>query len=370
MIGPALSRGEPVEFVRELVRRDGTPFWCRMLAKAADPSHPMRGGTIWIVEDITERRRTEQALARRATTPRRPTAPRAPSSPTPATRSARRSTACSARRGWRAGPSSTRARRRQYLEQIAESAGPVGHHLRRARPVQDRGRQARHRARRLRPACPARIAAPVARHAGRRAQPAFALHTDGDVPRWVWGDPVRVRRCWQLPEQRAEVHRARLGDAARRPVAAARCASRCATAGRASRLRCARGSSSPSTQADQSTTRRFGGSGLGLSICHELARADGRRVGVDSTPGEGSFWPNCRCRPPEASGRDAAAGTPECSPLAGQARADGRGQPGQHDHRRGHARAVGRAGRAGQRRPPGRSRRWRQRRAGRRSTRC
>ena len=50
--------------MRELVRRDGTPFWCRMLAKAADPSHPMRGGTIWIVEDITERRRTEQALAK------------------------------------------------------------------------------------------------------------------------------------------------------------------------------------------------------------------------------------------------------------------------------------------------------------------
>ncbi|TXC67093.1 PAS domain S-box protein [Piscinibacter aquaticus] len=64
LIGPPLSVGEPVEFVRELFRRDGTGFWCRMLAKAVDPTHPMRGGTIWIVEDITERRRTEQALAK------------------------------------------------------------------------------------------------------------------------------------------------------------------------------------------------------------------------------------------------------------------------------------------------------------------
>src|SRR5262249_25934360 len=42
----------------------GTRFWCRLLAQAVDPKHPMGGGTIWIVEDITERRRTEQALAK------------------------------------------------------------------------------------------------------------------------------------------------------------------------------------------------------------------------------------------------------------------------------------------------------------------
>ncbi len=47
----------------------------------------------------------------------------------------------------------------------------------------------------------------------------------------------------------------------------------------------------PFTQADNTTTRQFGGTGLGLVICRQLAERMGGRVGLDS-PAEGgaTFW--------------------------------------------------------------------------------
>ncbi|MCZ6673632.1 MAG: ATP-binding protein [Verrucomicrobia bacterium] len=44
----------------------------------------------------------------------------------------------------------------------------------------------------------------------------------------------------------------------------------------------------PFTQADSSMTRRFGGSGLGLTICQNILQAMGSRLEVTSTVGEGS----------------------------------------------------------------------------------
>ncbi len=62
---------------------------------------------------------------------------------------------------------------------------------------------------------------------------------------------------------------------------------------------------SPFTQADSSTTRRFGGTGLGLCISREIARRMGGDITVKSTPAFGSTFSAIIPAPPLTSGERA-----------------------------------------------------------------
>ncbi len=304
LIGPALSCGESIEFVRELTRRDGSRFWCRMLAKAVDPTHPMRGGTIWIVEDITERRRTEQALAKARddaeAASRAKTAFLANTSHeirTPLNglvglaRLARR-------------PDLDDERRHRYLEQIAESAETL------SALISDVLDLSKIEAGKLEVESVDfdlhELLASLARVYGSLADTrglGFELQIGRGLPDWVRGDPVRLRQILANYLNNALKFTAHGSIALRAvPLQGERLRFEVEDSGPGIAPEVQARLFHPFTQADQSTTRRFGGSGLGLSICRELAALMHGRVGVASEPGRGScFWAELPLAPGEAA---------------------------------------------------------------------
>jgi PAS domain S-box-containing protein len=60
---PALQRDGTYESDWEVRRKDGTPWWCHMSAKALNPAN-LAQGTIWFFLDISSRRRAEEEARR------------------------------------------------------------------------------------------------------------------------------------------------------------------------------------------------------------------------------------------------------------------------------------------------------------------
>lgn len=60
--GPRLAMGQSIEMERLMSHRSGKTIWCRLQARPVDPASPATGGTIWIIEDVAERRQAVDAL--------------------------------------------------------------------------------------------------------------------------------------------------------------------------------------------------------------------------------------------------------------------------------------------------------------------
>ena len=290
---PALARGEPVETEIQARRFDGSIFLARITGKAIDPSHPGRGGTIWIVEDITERRQVAQALERARDAAE--AANRAKSAFLANTSHELR-TPLNGLIGLArlAGASDTREQeRQQYLLQIGDTAQAL------SAIISDILDLSKIEAGKLQLETVAFDLGELLRGTQRAyatlADPrpiTLRLDLGPDVDGLVLGDPVRTRQILsnylgnalkftargevRLQARRLDTQRVRFEVHDTGPGIDDQ------TQARLFR---------PFTQADESTTRRYGGTGLGLSICRELATLMGGEVGVQSRFGEGScFW--------------------------------------------------------------------------------
>jgi PAS domain S-box-containing protein len=292
-LGPQLESGQQVETQRLMRRRDGSLFWCRMLARAVDPLHPAVDGTVWILEDITERRQAEAALA--SAKDEAQAANRAKSAFLANTSHEIR-TPLNGLLGLARllqQPDLEDATQRQYLDQLLASAESL------SGLISDILDLAKIEAGRL-----TLETAPFDLHdmlatlrltylalADSRGL-SFQLELDAALPVWVSGDAIRTR---QILSNFAS-------NAIKFTASGSVVLSAQSLAG--DRLRFTLTDTGPGiehgeierlfepfTQADESTTRRFGGTGLGLSICRDLAELMGGSVGVESQPGQGSvFW--------------------------------------------------------------------------------
>jgi signal transduction histidine kinase/DNA-binding response OmpR family regulator/HPt (histidine-containing phosphotransfer) domain-containing protein len=123
----------------------------------------------------------------------------------------------------------------------------------------------------------------------------LSYRIDRDVPKTVRGDPIRLRQILtnlvsnavkftEHGEVTVEVTNRQTSRTEVDLMFAVRDTGIGMTQAQVERL------FEPFSQADASTTRKHGGTGLGLVICKRLTELMGGKIGVKSTPGQGSFF--------------------------------------------------------------------------------
>jgi PAS domain S-box-containing protein len=292
-VAPALARGEAVEFERSARRKDGSTFTARARGRAINPAQPADDGTIWIIEDVTERRQFEQALARARDEAE--AASRAKSAFLANTSHELR-TPLNGMIGlarMAAAPELDPQQRARYLAQISDSAQSLAGIISDILDLSkiEAGKLLIERtpfdvAELLQALLPTYQTLAAVRGLD------LQFELDPGLASPVLGDPLRLRQIVTNFLSNALKFTASGGvrlRAGRLPGGALRI--EVIDTGPGIAHEALPLLFKPFTQADQSTTRRYGGTGLGLSICRELARLMGGDVGVESTPGQGAtFW--------------------------------------------------------------------------------
>jgi len=317
----AQRQGKPIDIEREVTRPDGSVVLARLRARPVDARRPRESGTIWVVEDITDRRRAERELA---DAKQQAEAANEAKSAFLATMSHEIRTPLNgvlglARLLQDSGLDDTR--RREYLGHLVDAAelltGIVSDVLDLSK-IEAGHLQIEAIAFDLHGLVSSTFHtfAPLGREHGLAMRCSIAP----GVPHRVRGDPVRVRQILANYltnalkfTQRGEIAlQVGPGDGGRLRLAVHDSGVGVTPEVRQRLFR-------RFSQADSSTTRRFGGTGLGLSICRELAERMGGEVGVDSDGHSGScFWAELAL--PEESAVDAesrAKGPAPVLPLAG-----------------------------------------------------